>query len=172
MAVGVSGLLGLPLGYDLLDRHHSYFKFNLDTINLYSLLRFETKDSPFRSAYLNAYNLLRRTTDDHRNAHFNMVDRAIKGANAKRDQETIDFLQEWMDRPRPIRSSISEALSPLLATIRHATSFPFHAVPPPIFCGSEVRSFFMAAARGLSKDPESISCFPIGWRAFSPSSNC
>src|SRR5262249_36001311 len=84
LAAGVSGFIGLPIGYDLLDKHHSYFKFNLDTINFYALLRYESVRSKFRKAYLSAYNLLRRTTDDHANPHFNMVDHAIKGPSTKR----------------------------------------------------------------------------------------
>jgi hypothetical protein len=88
-----------PIAYDVLDDHTSYFKFNLDTINLYNLIRLETS-STYRKRYLFAYNLLRRTTDDHGNAHFNMIDRALKGPDAKRDEETRRLLGEWLSRPR------------------------------------------------------------------------
>ena len=100
LAAAVSGLTAVPIAYELLDDHHSYFKFNLNTINLYSLLRFEDKGTLFRKLYLHAYNLLRRTTDDHQNAHFNMIDRAIKGPESRRDNETVEFLELWRQRPR------------------------------------------------------------------------
>jgi hypothetical protein len=92
-------LVSAPIAFDVLDDHTSYFKFNLDTINLYNLIRLETH-STYRGRYTFAYNLLRRTTDDHGNAHFNMIDRALKGANARRDEETRRLLGEWLLRPR------------------------------------------------------------------------
>ncbi len=94
-----SGLVSLPIAFDLLDEHSSYFKFNLDTINLYNLIRLETS-SIYRARYMNSYSLLRRTTDDHGNAHFNMIDRALKGADSRRDAETRELLAQWLQRPR------------------------------------------------------------------------
>jgi hypothetical protein len=91
--------VGTAIYYDLLDDHSSYFKFNLDTINLYNLIRLEG-NVIFRSSYTQVYNVLRRTTDDHGNAHFNMIDRALKGADSRRDTETRDLLQQWLQRPR------------------------------------------------------------------------
>ncbi len=92
-------LVSAPIAFDVLDDHTSYFKFNLDTINLYNLIRLEISPR-YRGRYLVAYNLLRRTTDDHGNAHFNMVDRALKGPDAERDEETRRLLGEWLLRPR------------------------------------------------------------------------
>jgi hypothetical protein len=87
-----------PTAYDLADVHTSYFKFNLNTITLYSLIRLE--DSSFyRWVYLNAYNVMRRTTDDHGNAHFNMIDRALKEPDSRRDSETRSLLEDWLSRP-------------------------------------------------------------------------
>src|SRR5262249_41192993 len=60
----------IPISFEVLDDHNSYFKFNLDTINLYNLIRLES-DSFYRDEYLAAYDVLRRTTEDHGNAHFN-----------------------------------------------------------------------------------------------------
>jgi hypothetical protein len=91
--------VGTAIYYDLLNDHTSYFKFNLDTINLYNLIRLEG-NFIFRSSYMQVYNVLRRTTDDHGNAHFNMIDRALKGADGLRDAETRDLLQQWLQRPR------------------------------------------------------------------------
>jgi hypothetical protein len=94
------GLLALaPVSAEVLDDHHSYYKFNLDTINLFSLVRLE-ESSFWRSWYLRAYDVLRRTTDDHGNAHFNMIDRALKGADTRRDAETAALLDAWLLRPR------------------------------------------------------------------------
>ncbi|HEY6400948.1 MAG TPA: hypothetical protein VI479_06040, partial [Blastocatellia bacterium] len=91
--------VGTAIYYDLLNDHTSYFKFNLDTINIYNLIRLEG-NFIFRSSYMQVYNVLRRTTDDHGNAHFNMIDRALKGADSRRDTETRDLLQQWLQRPR------------------------------------------------------------------------
>ena len=74
----------IPISYDLLDDHNSYFKFNLNTITLYNLIRLED-NSYYRWLYMNAYNLMRRTTDDHGNGHFNMIDRALNGPDSRRD---------------------------------------------------------------------------------------
>jgi hypothetical protein len=49
---------------------------------------------------MNAYNILRRTTDDHGNAHFNIIDRAIRGVAAVRNAERRRLLNEWLLRPR------------------------------------------------------------------------
>src|SRR5262245_18799734 len=55
--------VGTAIYFDLLDDHSSYFKFNLDTINLYNLIRLEG-NVIFRANYMQVYNVLRRTTDD------------------------------------------------------------------------------------------------------------
>jgi hypothetical protein len=89
---------GIPIGAEVLDDHNSYFKFNLDTINLYHLIRLES--SSFRTFYDGAYDLLRRTTDDHGNAHFNLIDRALRGPDPARDADTRAYLRDWLLRPR------------------------------------------------------------------------
>jgi len=88
-----------PISIEVLDPSGSYFKFNLDTINLYSLIRLEG-NSFFKSIYSKTYSILRNTTDDHHNAHFNMIDRALKGPNAGRDAATRLYLELWLQRPR------------------------------------------------------------------------
>ena len=88
-----------PIASDVLDDHTSYFKFNLDTINLYHLVRLEMSTT-FRERYLQAYEVLRRTTDDHGNAHFNMIDRSLRGPNVTRDEETRRLMGEWLLLPR------------------------------------------------------------------------
>jgi hypothetical protein len=91
--------VGIGIYYDLLDEHTSYFKFNLDTINLYNLIRLEG-NSFFRNIYRGVYDTLRRTTDNHGNAHFNMIDHALKGPDGYRDAETRDLMQQWLQRTR------------------------------------------------------------------------
>src|SRR5262249_10848541 len=108
-----SPLVIAPISVEVLD-NNSYFKFNLDTINLFNLIRLES--SSFGAIYRQAYDILRRHTDDHKNAFFNMIDRALNGANPARDADTKSRLippvlasqfcvdpvckQEWLLRPR------------------------------------------------------------------------
>jgi hypothetical protein len=89
-----------PLATEVLDPHGSYFKFNLDTINLFSLVRLEEERGGSRGTYWRAYEMLRRTTDDHGNAHFNMIDCALRGREEGRDAETRELLEAWLRRPR------------------------------------------------------------------------
>jgi hypothetical protein len=93
--------LGMDVGilYDLLDEHTSYFKFNLNAITLYNLIRLETSGL-FRDRYLQAYRVQWRTTDDHANPHFNMIDHAVQGPADARDAATRDLLAQWLARPR------------------------------------------------------------------------
>jgi hypothetical protein len=90
----------LPIQYDDFDDHNHYFKFNINYINLYNLLRLEEPNSSYRQTYMRAYDELRRTTETHLNAHFNMLDRVIKGGNTGHDLETIAILDGWLSRPR------------------------------------------------------------------------
>jgi hypothetical protein len=92
-------LVPVPIALEVTDVYGSYFKFNLDTINLYNLIRLEDSGAR-RSAYKNAYEILRRTTDDHGNAHFNMIDHALNGPDARRDAETLALLEAWLKRPQ------------------------------------------------------------------------
>jgi hypothetical protein len=91
--------VGIAIYYDLQDEHSSYFKFNLDTISLYNLIRLE-ENPTFRNVYRQVYDELRDTTEGHGNAHFNMIDHALKGPSAARDIQTQIMLQEWLQRPR------------------------------------------------------------------------
>ena len=88
-----------PIAIEVLDQHNSYFKFNLDTITFYGLL-VSGDSSWLRLFYSKAYDVLRNTTDNHGNAFFNMMDRAINGPNPRRDEETRQMLEQWLQRPR------------------------------------------------------------------------
>lgn len=92
--------VALPILYDCGDDHNHYFKFNLDNINLYNLIRLEERTSPFLQSYMAAYAVLWNTTQTHQNAHFNMINRAIQGENAARDAETVQLLNQWLQRGR------------------------------------------------------------------------
>jgi hypothetical protein len=93
----LSPLVIAPISIEVLD-NNSYFKFNLDSINLFNLIRLES--SSFKGIYKQAYNILRRHTDDQKNAFFNMIDRALNGPNDARDADTREMLEEWLLRPR------------------------------------------------------------------------
>jgi len=95
-----SSLVMLPILIDNVDDHGHYFKFNLNYDNLYNLVRLEEDSSPYKQTYQEAYQALRRRTEDHGNAHFNMIDRALKTPNDARDSETITLLNLWLKRPR------------------------------------------------------------------------
>jgi hypothetical protein len=81
----------------LADVHNnrSYFKFNLDYMTFYHLLRLQHNDEN-----ASAYRIVRDATASHQNAFFNMVDRALRGPNAARDAETRRLLDQWLQRPR------------------------------------------------------------------------
>jgi hypothetical protein len=92
---GVSG----PARAECQDQHGSYYKFNLDHIILYNLIRLEEPGVP-RELYSEAFHTLRGCTAHHKNAHFNMIERGLEGPSATRDADTRDFLALWLTRPR------------------------------------------------------------------------
>ena len=87
----------VPISFEVLN-NDSYFKFNLDSINLFNLIRLES--SSFAGIYRQAYSVLWNHTDDHQNAFFNMIDRALNGPNETRDSQSAQFLDDWLLRPR------------------------------------------------------------------------
>jgi len=93
----LSSAVLLPVTIETLN-DDSYFKFNLDFINFYNLLRFETGNK--KSSYQLAYDVLRKHTAGHQNAFFDVIDRALNGPNAARDAEIIALLNTWLGRPR------------------------------------------------------------------------
>lgn len=77
---------------------NSYFKFNLDYINFYNLIRLDPNTGSTSSR--NAYSILRNHTASQVNAFFDVIDRALNGPNATRDAEAIALLNQWLQRPR------------------------------------------------------------------------
>ena len=116
-----------PILFDNIDDHNHYFKFNLNYINLYNLIRLEESDSPYKRLYLNAYDTLRRTTEHHGNAHFNLVDRALNGESIGRDAETITLLSLWLQRPRRDTWVDLRGKYPACASDRACISIPVNA---------------------------------------------
>ena len=93
-----SPLLELPIdaavSLDVMS-NDSYFKFNLDYMSFYHLLRLD--NSSHNRA---AYQIVRNYTASHQNAFFDIVDRAINGPNPARDAEIQSLLAQWLERPR------------------------------------------------------------------------
>jgi hypothetical protein len=139
-----------PISLEVTDVHSSYFKFNLDTINLYHLVTLE--DSFLRKVtYKKAYDVLRNTTDDHGNAHFNMIDRAVNGINRTRDANTAIYLDQWLTRPRrdfgvdlrgqfpSCNSDATEACQPIPIPQRVTTDFLWQRSPFQLVGGGSGR---------------------------------
>jgi hypothetical protein len=145
---GLAGLVVAPIAYEVLDDHNSYFKFNLDTINLFNLIRLEDR-LRYKSRYRFAYDVLRRTTDDHGNAHFNMIDRGLKEPDERRDGETVDLLAAWLERPRrddfiDLRGQVAacgpdRACQPIPVLNRVRTDFLWQRSPFLLFGGGAGR---------------------------------
>jgi uncharacterized protein (TIGR03437 family) len=127
-----------PIGVDVTS-NTSYFKFNLDYINLYNLIRLEGS-GPFKDLYQQAYSILWNHTKDQQNAHFNMIDRALNSADATRDAATVAMLDQWLQRPKrdpyvnlegvlPSCNSPDEACNPVPVPQRPTTDFLWQRDP-------------------------------------------
>lgn len=90
--------IGLPISLEARDDHGSYYKFNLDAISLYTLLRLE-EESSRRGDYIATYRSFRSIVSGHGNAFFNVIDRALVGPSSQRDAETATLLAQWLERP-------------------------------------------------------------------------
>jgi hypothetical protein len=92
LAVGVLAPISVDAAND-----GSYFKFNLDYISFYNLIRLESSSA--KSIYQEAYGVLRGATKGDQNAMFDLVDRALNGPDAARDAEAAALTNEWLQRP-------------------------------------------------------------------------
>ena len=115
---------------------NSYFKFNLDYINFYNLIRLDPNTG--NTSARNAYAILRNHTASHQNAFFDIIDRAINGPNAARDAEMVTLLNQWLQRPRRDKyvdvSSLvpvcgSQACQPVPVPLRPPTDFLWQRNP-------------------------------------------
>jgi uncharacterized protein (TIGR03437 family) len=118
--------------YDVLS-NDSYFKFNLDYMSFYNLIRLQNN-----SQNLGAYQIVRNYTASHQNPFFDIIDRSINGANAARDAETILLLNQWLQRPRRdpyvddsklVKVCGTEACEPVPVPIRPTTDFLWQRDP-------------------------------------------
>jgi len=87
----------IPVAIECQNPYDSYFKFNLNHINFFNLLT-SGDNSWIRRGYVNAFDTLRKTTDDHQNAFFDIIDTAINGHDAVRDQRVRDNLRALLQR--------------------------------------------------------------------------
>jgi uncharacterized protein (TIGR03437 family) len=133
----LSATILAPIGVDVTS-NDSYFKFNLDAMNLYNLVRLES--SSFKDIYSQAYSILWNHVKDQQNAFFNMIDYALDGANATRDASTVSMLAQWLLRPKrdpyvdlrgqlPSCNSPDEACNPVPVPQRPTTDFIWQRNP-------------------------------------------
>lgn len=133
----LSGEVPVPIALDVTS-NDSYFKFNLDAINLYNLVRLDS--SAFNSIYTEAYGVLWHHTRAQQNAFFNMIDRALEGPDADRDAATLAMLDQWLQRPRrdvtvdlrgklPSCNSPDEACDPIPIPLRVPATFLWEQSP-------------------------------------------
>jgi uncharacterized protein (TIGR03437 family) len=133
--LGDTGTVLIPPGVDVID-DNSYFKFNLDYINFYNLVRLESSST--QAIYEKAYSIVRNHTAGHQNAFFDMIDRALEGPDAIRDAETLALLDQWLERPSrdpyvdltdTVPTCGLEACDPLPVPLRVATDFLWQRDP-------------------------------------------
>ena len=130
-----TGTLLAPVGVDAAS-DDSYFKFNLDYINLYNLIRLESSSA--KTIYEKAYSIVRNHTAGHQNAFFDAIDRALEGPNTTRDAEMLALLDQWLLRPRrdpyvDVSSKVqvcgTEACQPVPVPLRPPTDFLWQRNP-------------------------------------------
>ena len=125
----------LPVTFDSLS-DSSYFKYNLLYINFYNLLQLENGST--KSEYQRAYSVFRQATASNQNAFFNMVDRALNGANPSRDAQTVQLLGAWLkrstrdlavDRRGTVAVCGDQACQPIPVELRVPTDFVWQRSP-------------------------------------------
>ena len=111
----------------------SYFKFNLDYMTFYNLIRYQNNGDN-RGAYLD----VRGYTASHQNPFFDIIDHSIQGANATHDAEIAPLVEQWLQRPQrdpyvDLTSTVpvcgSEACTPVPVPLRPATDFLWQRDP-------------------------------------------
>jgi uncharacterized protein (TIGR03437 family) len=124
--------VSVGVGVDVLGLS-SYFKFNLDYMSFYNLIRLQNN-----SDNLAAYQIVRSFTASHQNAFFDMIDRAIAGPDASRDAEMLGLLNEWLTRPsrdftvddsKTVAVCGSEACDPIPVALRPPDEFLWELDP-------------------------------------------
>ena len=112
----------------------SYFKFNLDYMSLYNVIRLGNGN------YMDAYVDARNYTASHQNPFFDIIDHALRGANTF-DAEIRPLLDQWLLRPRrdlyvdltkqvqTCDSAGNEACKPIPIPMRPPTDFLWQRDP-------------------------------------------
>jgi hypothetical protein len=77
----------LPIWIESLSVDTSYYKFNLNEMYLYNLIRLEEGNSKYLKHYQDAYTILAKTVDSHKNAFFDTVETALRGPDQARTAE-------------------------------------------------------------------------------------
>ena len=111
----------------------SYFKFNLDYMSFYNLVRLQNNNDNQA-----AYRIVRDYTASHQNAFFDIVDAALAGANSSRDAEMRSLLDQWLQRPKretyvdlskTVAVCGSEACQPIPVPLRPTLEFLWQIDP-------------------------------------------
>ena len=129
-------LLDLPIdtavSFDTLNIS-SYFKFNLDYMSFYTLIRLQDNGDN-----RGAYQIVREYTASHQNAFFDIIDRSVNGSDDTRDAEMQLLLDQWLERPRrdpyvdnskTVPVCGTEACKPVPVPIRPPTDFLWQRDP-------------------------------------------
>jgi uncharacterized protein (TIGR03437 family) len=112
---------------DVLGGLSSYFKYNLDYMTFYNLVRLQNNGDN-RSAY----QTIRDYTASHQNPFFDMIDRVLNGPDPARDAEVGSLLDQWLLRSRrdfyvddskTVAVCGSEACQPIPAPLRSPADF-------------------------------------------------
>jgi uncharacterized protein (TIGR03437 family) len=133
-SINAPSLLPVDAGakFDVVS-NSSYFKFNLDYMSFYNLVRLQNN-----TANQAAYQIVRNYTASHQNAFFDIVDAALAAANASRDAEMRTLLDQWLQRPkREIYVDVShtvavcgsEACQPIPVPLRPTLEFLWQIDP-------------------------------------------
>jgi uncharacterized protein (TIGR03437 family) len=119
----------------------SYFKFNLDYMTFYNLVRLQNNNDN-----QGAYRIVRDYTASHQNAFFDMVDAALAGANATRDAEMRSLLDQWLQRPKretyvDLSGTVAvcggEACQPIAVALRPTAEFLWQTDPFQLVGGGD-----------------------------------
>jgi uncharacterized protein (TIGR03437 family) len=136
-ANSISGpFLVLPVNVGVLvdvNDNASYFKFNLDYMTFYNLIRLQSNGDNRA-----AYQIVRDHTASHQNAFFDVIDRVIRGPDPSRDAEMASLLEQWLLRPKrdfgvdltkTVQVCGSEACQPIPVPQRVPTDFLWQRDP-------------------------------------------
>ncbi len=133
----ISGPVFNPVPFDAgvlsdIQSLSSYFKFNLDYMSFYNLVRYQNDNQN-----LGAYVDVRNFTANHQNPFFDLIDHALRGPN-NFDTEVRPLLDQWLLRPKRdlyiddtklVKVCGSEACSPIPVAIRPTTDFLWQRDP-------------------------------------------